>query len=100
MDVKLPGLEGEERSKDDPPGSIVSRWRVWKGLLPDIEISTESKIQMLLDTVLLGQGWTFAPEVWKWKGKEGDGKGRPFEEEEPPHGLVWGALSKVVLEQV
>lgn len=52
--------------------------------------------------VLLGQGWTFAPEVWKWKGKEGDGKGRPFEEEEPPspHGLVWGALSKVVLEEV
>ena len=49
---------------------------------------------MLLDTVLLGQGWMFAPEVWKWKGKEGDGKGRPFEEEEPPspHGLVWGAL--------
>lgn len=40
MDVKLPGLEGEERSKDDPPGSIVSRWRVWKGLLLDIEIST------------------------------------------------------------
>lgn len=60
--------------------------------------------EMLLDKGSVGQGsdeWMFALGSQKWKRKEGDGKGRQFEQKEPRsrHGLVGGALSKVVLDR-
>lgn len=59
MDATWLVQEREESSKEDPQGSVLRKWRVWRGLVTEMvkgKLKLELHWEMQLNKVLLGQG--------------------------------------------